>query len=77
MELNTVGLRKACKEIYLSPYMVQLAAQLGVPITFGSDAHAPNEVDMNFAEAVALAKSNGYMHDSCFTQRRRENVKLI
>jgi histidinol-phosphatase (PHP family) len=76
MELNTAGLRKDCKEIYPSPQIVQLAAQIGVPITFASDAHAPNEVGMNFAEAVALAKSAGYTHCCRFTGRRRENVKL-
>ncbi|HWI59816.1 MAG TPA: histidinol-phosphatase, partial [Bacillota bacterium] len=55
MELNTAGLRKECQEIYPSAGMVQLAAQLGVPITFGSDAHAPEEVGLQFAEAVQLA----------------------
>ena len=77
MELNTAGMRKDCKEIYPSPQIVQLAAQIGVPITFASDAHAPNEVGMNFAEAVSLAKSAGYTHYCRFTGRRRENVKLI
>jgi len=76
MELNTAGLRKDCKEIYPSPQIVQLAAQIGVPITFASDAHAPNEVGMDFAGAVALAKSAGYTHYCCFTRRRREDVKL-
>jgi len=56
IELNTAGLRKECKEIYPSPRIVHMAAQLGVPITFGSDAHAPNEVGLNFAEAVQLAR---------------------
>jgi histidinol-phosphatase (PHP family) len=76
MELNTSGLRKDCREIYPSPRIVQLAAQLGVPICFGSDAHAPNEVGLNFAEAVQLAHSAGYTHYSCFTKRQREDVKL-
>jgi histidinol-phosphatase (PHP family) len=72
MELNTAGLRKDCKEIYPSPAIVQLAAQIGVPITFGSDAHAPEEVGMNFAEAIALARSAGYLHYCRFTKRKRE-----
>jgi histidinol-phosphatase (PHP family) len=76
MELNTAGLRKDCKEIYPSPQIVQLARKLGVPITFGSDAHAPGEVGMNFAEAVALAKNSGYTHHCRFTQRRREDARL-
>ncbi len=76
MELNTAGLRKDCKEIYPSPQIVNLAAQMGVPITFASDAHAPGEVGMNFPEAIELARSAGYTHCCRFTQRRREEVKF-
>jgi len=76
MELNTAGLRKDCREIYPSPRMVHLAKQAGVAIMFGSDAHAPGEVGMNFAEAVALAKSAGYTNYCRFKQRRREEVEL-
>jgi len=76
MELNTSGLRKDCKEIYPSPSIVRLAAQLGVPITFASDAHGPGEVGMDFAAAVELARSAGYTHRCRFTQRRREEAKL-
>jgi histidinol-phosphatase (PHP family) len=76
IELNTAGLRKDCKEIYPSPQIVQLAAQIGVPITFGSDAHAPEEVGMNFAEAVALARSAGYTEACRFTRRQRQMVRF-
>ena len=54
--MNTAGLRKDCKEIYPSREILHLAFQKGVPITFGSDAHAPEEVAMNFAEAISLAR---------------------
>ena len=76
VELNTAGLRKDCKEIYPSPPILQLAARLGVPITFASDAHAAEQVGMNFAEAIALARSVGYTHCCRFTRRRREMVKF-
>jgi histidinol-phosphatase (PHP family) len=76
MELNTAGLRKDCKEIYPGPRIVEMASQLGVPITFASDAHAPKEVGMNFAEAVQLARNAGYTQYSRFTRRKRENAKL-
>ena len=74
IELNTAGLRKDCKEIYPSPRFLQLAAQHGVPITFGSDAHAVNEVGMNFTEALGLARSAGYSSCCRFTKRRCEMV---
>jgi histidinol-phosphatase (PHP family) len=76
IELNTAGLRKECHEIYPSPPFLQLACQYGVPITFGSDAHAPEEVGANFTEAVQLARSAGYTHCCRFVQRRRESLPL-
>ncbi len=76
MEINTAGLRKDCREIYPSARIVQMAAQRGIPITFGSDAHAPGEVGMNFAEAMDLAWSAGYTRCCRFTQRRREEISF-
>jgi histidinol-phosphatase (PHP family) len=76
IELNTAGLRKDCREIYPSPAIVKLAARAGVAITFGSDAHAPGEVALNFVEAVQLARSAGFSHWTRFTRRRRETVEL-
>jgi histidinol-phosphatase (PHP family) len=76
IELNTAGLRKECQEIYPSPAILRLAREAGVPITFGSDAHAPGEVGMNFAEAVRLAKAHGYTHYCNFTARRKEMAPL-
>jgi histidinol-phosphatase (PHP family) len=76
MELNTAGLRKDCREIYPNKRIVQLAAERQVPITFGSDAHAPEEVGMNFAEAIALARAAGYSQCCRFTARKREVVTL-
>ena len=76
MELNTAGLRKDCKEIYPSRDILQLAFANRIPITFGSDAHAPGEVGLNFAEAIALARSVGYTETSRFNRRQRESVRL-
>jgi histidinol-phosphatase (PHP family) len=76
VELNTAGLRKDCREIYPSREILHLAFQNGVPITFGSDAHDPAEVGMNFAEAVQLAHSVGYRERRCFVQRKHQSVKF-
>jgi histidinol-phosphatase (PHP family) len=76
IELNTAGLRKDCKEIYPSPALLRLAFKKNVPITFGSDAHAPEEVGMNFAEAVQLARAVGYTKTLRFTQRQRHIVAI-
>jgi histidinol-phosphatase (PHP family) len=74
--LNTAGLRKDCKEIYPSPKIVHLAHERGVPITFGSDAHAPGEVGMDLVKAVDLARAVGYTQSCRFIQRRREFISF-
>lgn len=76
IELNTAGLRKECREIYPSREILQLARQTGVPITFGSDAHAPEEVGTGFAEAVQLARGVGYTTCLRFAQRRATVVEF-
>jgi histidinol-phosphatase (PHP family) len=76
IELNTAGLRKECREIYPARDLLELAFHKHVPITFGSDAHAPGEVGMNFAEAVALARSVGYTETCRFKLRQPESAWL-
>ncbi len=76
IELNTAGLRKDCKEIYPSREILELAFKKGVPITFGSDAHAPGEVGMNFAKAIQLARDAGYSECWRLAGRQRTAVKF-
>lgn len=76
IEINTSGLRKDCKEMYPSPQIVQLAFDLNVPLTFGSDAHAPGEVGMNFGDAIALARKSGYKTCRRFTKRKSEETAI-
>jgi histidinol-phosphatase (PHP family) len=74
IELNTAGLRKECKEIYPSREILKLAFQKGVPITFGSDAHKPEEVGMNFKEAIQMAREAGYKESCRFVKRTRQSA---
>lgn len=76
IELNTAGLRKDCREIYPSRKILEMAHGLGVPVTFGSDAHAPGEVGADFQKAIQLAKEVGYTRWCRFTHCRREDVLL-
>ena len=76
IELNTAGLRKDCREIYPGCDLLKMACHYSVPITFGSDAHAPAEVGMNFAEAVALARSVGFRETCRFTRRQHEFIPI-
>jgi histidinol-phosphatase (PHP family) len=76
MEINTAGLRKDCREMYPSRAILAAARERGVPLTFGSDAHAPGEVGMNFEEAVSLARSVGYDRYCTFSGRKRDSAPL-
>ncbi len=76
IELNTAGLRKDCREIYPCPALLQAAYRLGVPITFGSDAHAVDEVGMNLPDAVELARSVGYEQCLRLNQRQAEMIAI-
>ena len=76
VELNTGGLRKDCREIYPNRELLKLAFRRGVPITFGSDAHAPEEVGMGFREAVELAREAGYREYCQFEQRERRCLAI-
>lgn len=74
LEINTAGLRKPVKEIYPSELLLTEAYSLDIPITFGSDAHAVDQVGFAYDEAVALAKRVGYTKAVTFEQRDRELV---
>ena len=74
IEINTAGLRKPVKEIYPSPLLLELAHERDIPISFGSDAHTPQDVAYAFDEALKLARQAGYTH--CLRYRRRVK-KLI
>jgi histidinol-phosphatase (PHP family) len=73
LELNTAGLRKDCKEIYPGRDLLRRAFQKDIPITFGSDAHAPGEVGADFETAIELARSVGYTETCRFKQRQQES----
>jgi len=76
IEINTGGLRKPVQEMYPSPLLLSLAHERGIPILFGSDAHAPEEVGYAFAEAVALARQAGYTHSTQLRKRTQTPIAL-
>ncbi|HHE55776.1 MAG TPA: histidinol-phosphatase HisJ [Caldithrix abyssi] len=50
VEINTSGLRKEIGEPYPHQSIWPLLAEFQLPVTMGSDAHAPNQVGFRFAE---------------------------
>lgn len=76
VEINTSGLIKPVKEIYPSENIVRILFEENVPVTLGSDSHAPEHVGQAFDEAAALLNKCGYDSICYFEKRRRRNVKL-
>ncbi len=76
LEVNSAGLRKPIAEIYPSKALLQEAYALGIPITFGADAHAPDQVGAGLEEAYTLARSVGYTQAVTFRERQREMVNF-
>lgn len=64
VEINTAGLHKPIGEAYPDASILRRLHAAGVPITFGSDAHSPEHVGRDFAQAVELAGSAGYTHSA-------------
>jgi histidinol-phosphatase (PHP family) len=76
VELNTSGLRKPVCEMYPHPQLLRACRAAGVPITLGSDAHAPNEVGADMASACALLRTTGYTEYVRYARRDRVLTKL-
>ncbi|MDP8264292.1 MAG: histidinol-phosphatase HisJ family protein [Candidatus Aceula lacicola] len=77
IEINSSGLRKPVGEIYPSLSVLKIYCETGVPITFGSDSHAPDEVGFKFEQALGLARQAGYREYVLFEKRQiSEKVKL-
>ena len=76
LEINVAGLRKPVKELYPSLPLLQEAYALDIPITFGSDAHAVEQVGFGYENALAMAKEVGYSKAVTFNNRQREFISF-
>ena len=74
MEISSAGLRKPCNEIYPHPAIMKLASDLGVKISFGSDAHCPNTPAYAFDQLEAYARSYGYTSSVIFENRKPREI---
>lgn len=76
IELNTSGWRKPCADAYPNREWLACAADKGVPVTLGSDAHRPGLVGADFDRALALLRECGYTHLAFFEQKRRRLLPI-
>ncbi|MBN2565485.1 MAG: histidinol-phosphatase HisJ family protein [Candidatus Eisenbacteria bacterium] len=77
IEINTSGLRKRALETYPALPFLRACAERGVPVTLGSDAHAPDQVGMDFDIALRLLERAGVCEIAAFERRRRTLRPLL
>ena len=76
VEINSAGFRKPIKEQYPSRPLLELIAEHDIPITFGSDAHAVEQVGENYDKSLALAKDLGFNKCAIFSKRDRKMINF-
>jgi histidinol-phosphatase (PHP family) len=76
VEISSQGLLRPVKELYPAPELLALFNVAGVPITLGSDAHAPDEAAFAYDRIVRAARDAGYRKYLRFSQRRRSPTPL-
>lgn len=70
VEINTSGLRKPAREIYPSQEHLKMYCAKGVPLTFGSDSHKPEQVGQDFDKGREWALAAGYKEYVQFEKRK-------
>lgn len=76
VEINTSGYRKMNTDPFPTTRMVRRAAALGIPLTFSSDSHHPEQVANNRDKVELLLLELGVNELSSFTARQRSAVPM-
>lgn len=74
LEISSAGLRKPCAEIYPGPVIMRMAADIGLPVSFASDAHCTNTPAYAFDQLAAYAASFGYSESVWFQGRQARSI---
>ncbi len=77
VEVSSAGLRKPCRELYPSQTFLDICFAAGVPVITGSDAHAPDQLAMDFGAVHQALERSGYAEILTFTGRERTPVALV
>jgi histidinol-phosphatase (PHP family) len=76
VEINAKGLVRPCKEIYPNLQFLKILHGNSVPITFGSDAHSPEDLGLNLNEASKWARSAGFKEACTFEGRKKTSYGI-
>jgi len=71
LEINSGGLLRPAKELFPRPEMARRIAELGIPVTTGSDAHRPEDVGHDFPNLYRQMREWGFREVCGFDRRRR------
>lgn len=71
VEVNTSGLDTAAAEQYPSVEFLRILNRHGVPVTVGSDSHAPGQVGRYFDRVYGILREAGYDRVAYFRNRER------
>ncbi|HSL93674.1 MAG TPA: PHP domain-containing protein [Bacillota bacterium] len=71
VEINTNGRYKPVGEFYPAKDILERCFEMDIPITLSSDAHAPEDVGRDVAEAAQMAYAAGYRRVATFDNRKR------
>ncbi len=74
VEINASGLRKPIAEPYPGLNLLKACNALGIPITFGSDAHHPDHVGFMRTQIEAIARQAGYTQCAVYHGRQKTLV---
>jgi histidinol-phosphatase (PHP family) len=76
MEVNTSGLTKGDYEVHPDPLILDWAAEMGVKLTIGSDAHRPLAVGQFFDWVEPMLREKGFTKLHYFRGRKRVEIDL-
>ena len=76
VEISSAGLRKPVGEPYPSKELLEEIYALGIPVTFASDAHSPDQVGFKQQQIYQLAKSIGFSEQAIFRQKQIQMLPL-
>ena len=76
MEVNTSGLTKGDYEVHPDPMILDWAAEMGVKLTIGSDAHRPASVGQFFDFIQPMLREIGFLDLYYFRGRERIRIDM-
>jgi histidinol-phosphatase (PHP family) len=76
VEVSTAGLRKPAGELYPARGLLEMCVQAGVPVALSSDAHRPQDVGVDYDQALELLQALG-VGELCVFEHRVRRLEPI